>query len=384
MPETISLPLTKVGVPAELHLSDLPHLAQKYLEHVFGLGAAPNLGPWSIAPFPRLNVTFRTRGQVRGSMSGSGLTVEEQLQDAVKKSALDTRFANRLVKGDLHRLSIEVWVQISSSIITMEQRNGREPFQWGVEGVEVRKGRHSAYYKPSVAITAKYASPADLFRALCKKAALPKDGWKDEECVVLRTAWRHFAMVDCSAAEEYVSLRPIHQLPPSIVTVKSWAESGARFLAFNQNADGNFTYLYDPLVNREKDASHNAVRSSGCAYSMAAAASSKELTISGERYESAERAIQAILKRKVNSSSGGSYIADASDKPQTGKLGTTALLLLALLCDGFRQAYSNEIDEFAKHIELAQGSDGLFACTTDKKERTGSQINFFPGQALLA
>jgi hypothetical protein len=163
-----------------------------------------------------------------------------------------------------------------------------------------------------------------------------------------------------------------------------WIQNGVSYFNNNQYPDGYFCYLYRPFLDVAKKTEINPVRASGCAYAIAAAASLSQLDNDPETKVCAERAVNAILRRSVRSEGGGSYIADGSLEPPTGKLGTTALLLLALLTPHFCATYGHQIDDLLTGIKSAQLESGLFDCTFGASHSSDSQINFFPGQALLA
>jgi AMMECR1 domain-containing protein len=371
-------------VAVNLDLSKVVSVATAHLYSLFGRGPAVAADILQGPAFARLNVTLRTRGAVRGSMSGGGETLRDQLLDAVYRSSRDNRFSGSLVKADLDQLTVEVWLQISSELIPIDERVSEQTIRLGLDGVEVELGSAFAYYKPSVALTSQFTSCGDMFSALCKKANLPLDAWKSSDCILRKTSWIHF----CETPDrEVIRMTALRSPDPVEITAESmaqWARSGAGYLMANQYSDGSFCYQYHPILNSTKKGDTNPVRASGCAYAIAEAASSPHLNSDREMKACADRAVAAILRRTIQLEHGGMYIADNQNSHVGGKLGTTALLLLALLTPELRVKYEQEVDDLLTGIKSAQLSSGLFECSFGSSVSSDSQINFFPGQAILA
>jgi AMMECR1 domain-containing protein len=369
---------------AKTDFAALLPVARQHLHWLFGESEA--VGPDVLADQPalRVNVTLRSRGEVRGSMSGQGVSLREQLLDAVYRASKDTRFTGSLVKSDLQETSLEVWLQIGAQIIPLQQRDKADVVRLGEEGVEVRLGSASAYYKPSVALTSRFETPQEMFSELCKKANLPEDTWQRFDCVLHKTLWVHFCETNLGTPIQLYALRPNKPLTITKATMVEWAALCANYFINNQYSDGSFCYQYRPFKNTAKRKPTNPVRASGCAYAMAEAASSTHLESDPEIIKCASRAIEAVLQRIAPLNSGGSYIKDDSSGSPQGKLGTTALLLLALLTSRFNTRYAREIDALLEAVKGAQQDDGLFKCVFGADDGSNSQINFFPGQALLA
>jgi AMMECR1 domain-containing protein len=371
------------AIDVKSYLAQLVTLARKHLYYLFGESEPIAPGLLSDEAALRLNVTFRSHGEVRGSQSGHGSTLREQLLDAVERSARDTRFSGSLVKGDLDHISVEVWVQTAAEPIPLQERDKSDVVRLGEEGVEIRLGSSSAYYKPSVALTTYFETPQKMFAELCKKAGLPSDAWERFACVVHKTTWLHFCETPLGNTEELYALRPKRPFAITRTAMTEWAALCVNYFVNNQYSDGSFCYQYRPFKDTVKKNPTNPVRASGCAYAVAEAASSPQLDSDPATIHCATRAIDDILKRSTQLESGGSYIADGLGE-SGGKLGTTALLLLALLTPRFPKKYAKEIEELLTAIKGAQSNDGLLACTFGTAEESDTQINFFPGQALLA
>jgi AMMECR1 domain-containing protein len=365
------------------NLAALVPLARKHLYWLFGESEGVAQDICLEPPALRLNVTLRCQGAVRGSQSGHGSTLREQLLDAVYRASRDTRFTGSLVKADLPDISLEVWLQVSAEPVPLHRREKPDVMRLGEDGVEVRLGSSSAYYKPSVALTTYFETPQKMFSELCKKAGLPGDAWQQFACVVHKTSWLHFCETPSGNPVEFYALRVNKPFAITKNAMVEWATLCVNYFINNQYSDGSFCYQYRPFKNAVKKHPTNPVRASGCAYAVAEAASSPHLEADAATIDCAIRAIEAILRRSTRLECGGRYIADSLGE-SNGKLGTTALLLLALLTPRFRERYTKEIEELMTGIKGAQGSNGLFECTFGATEGSDSQINFFPGQALLA
>lgn len=371
-------------VTSQLDLSQLTGIARAHLYSLFT--ESPAVGPDILQEpaFSRVNVTLRTYGAVRGSMSGHGETLREQLLDAVERASRDRRFSSSIVKADLAHVSVEVWLQTSATAIPVEERETEETIQLGLEGAEVEQGAAFAYYKPSVALTSRFESSGELFSALCKKANLPADAWKSPDCLIRRTSWIHFCETPSREVLEMSALRPTTPLAITAESMVEWAQRCAGYFIENQHSDGSFCYQYSPFSDSAKKGEANPVRASGCAYAIAEAASSTHFRADFEMKGCADRAVAAILRRSVALEGGGAYIADSLNGPIGGKLGTTALLMLALLAPELRLKYEPDIENLMMGIKSAQLNGGLFECSFGEGPTSDSQINFFPGQAILA
>lgn len=381
-------PVWSDQILAQLDGGAVVAFARAYLRKLFGdssvSGSCVSADFLHLPPLLRVNITFRTFGSVRGSMSGNGDTLGDQLRDAVYRASRDTRFSGGIVKADLEQLSIEVWLQLSAESIPIEDRERGDIIWLGYDGIEIEKGSASAYYKPSVALTKQFTTPQDLFQALCKKASIPAEAWRQSDCQLRKTSWIHF----CETSDRTViRLDGLKTCTPFVLTessMKEWASFGLRYLIENQYSDGSFCYRYRPFVNSAKRGETNPVRASGCAYAVATAASSPHLERDTEGKNCAERAVLEILRRQVPLERGGSYIADDMRGAAGGKLGTTALALLALLTPSLRMPYDREIDSLLTGIKSLQLDNGLFECSFGETKSAHTQIDFFPGQALLA
>jgi len=357
--------------------------ARAHLCWLFGVSDVPAPDVCLDRTFERVNVTLRTGGAVRGSMSGHGDNLRDQLLDAVYRASRDERFSRRIVRADLKNLSIEVWLQVSSQLIPLERREAPDAIRLGEDGVEVEQGSAFAYYKPSVAIISDFGDAQSLFRALCKKADLPEDCWRNSSCTLRKTSWIHLCETPDHRVIQMTALRPPRTFAITTDALIEWVESGARYLKNNQHSDGSFCYQYRPFLNTARKREANPVRASGCAYAIAAAASSPYLDSRKDLTECAKRAAEAILRRCTPLKSGGCYVADRPGG-RGGKLGTSALLLLALMMPVLQPKHEEDIERILTGIKSSQLESGLFECTFGRAETTKSQINFFPGQAILA
>lgn len=337
-----------------------------------------------LPPLARVNISLRSHGQLRGSMSGQGGSLQQQLSAAVRRACLDTRFSGALVAADLPRLTVEVWLQVASTEITVEQRQNPTGFRFGIDGLEVESGERFAYFKPSVAITGGFETPHALMSALCKKAGLPPDAWQEASCTVRKTTWLHYAD-SAMGPVDLQGLRSKDRPKGSRTTVQQWTEDGVSYLRNNQLADGSFCYLYQCLSGLAEREQANPVRAAGCAYAMAAAASSPHLRDAQSSLDAADRAIRDLLGRSVPMAEGACYIRDNEKQIEpSGKLGTTALLLVAMSQKALASQFQAESASLLGAIKSAQQANGLFTCVFGAPGAEGSQINYFPGQALLA
>jgi hypothetical protein len=372
-------------------------LAWAELLHLFGVVANELSKPASAncAPYPRVNVTLRSRGRIRGSMAGRGGTLLEQIRNAVKRAALDERFGDRLVAGELHDLTIELWLQTAASPIPSECRKDPEIIIPGVDGLEVEFGSTCAYYKPSVWLTSGVGSAAELFEKLCLKAGLDPNAWLDPRCALRKTSWTHFLGPRYSPAVELVALRCVVPSEPSERIMRRWAHDGARFLTHNQDACGWYLYTYFPLDGRcetkNRQQFHgnakatNLVRAAGCTYAMAWMASIETCPTRRDRWRgSARRAADALLARAVRFGDGLIIVEDDPSGRKWGKLGSVALLAVALSFPSLNEEFAEAYRGLMTTVIGSQGSNGMFQCRFGSAENEPAEVEFYPGEALLA
>jgi AMMECR1 domain-containing protein len=361
-------------------------IARAELARLFGDAQPLEIGleTANIPSAPQVNVTLRSRGAVRGSMSGHGATLLEQIRDAVARAASDHRFAGPLVACERDRLFIEVWIKESAIGIPCERRGDAIAMVPGIEGLEVELGAAFAYYKPSVALTRKFRSFGHMLTKLCRKAGLDGDAWRYPWCWVRRTRWSHFSEDRDGNTVELVSLCRIHSPEPDEYVLRGWIEGGAAFLMNSQTATGMYAYEYSAVFDQDRGGG-NLVRSAGCTYAMALAAS---VAASRERQDrwrhSAARSADALLDRAVGFGDG--WLIPEPDAPPEGggKLGTVALLAVALSCPSLRATYPRERQRLLTTIGEAQRADGTFLCRLGGGKERARHVDFYPGQALLA
>ena len=95
-------------------------------------------------PAERVNVTIRSDGRVRGSMSAPGNSLAEQIANALQKATTDRRFKCPVTREELPHTSIEVWIQLSSTEIGVRERFDPASFALGADGLEVCRGKTGA------------------------------------------------------------------------------------------------------------------------------------------------------------------------------------------------------------------------------------------------
>ena len=360
-------------------------IARAELSRLWGVLPGAELPPEVVAwgPARRVNVTLRRRGAVRGSMSGFGSTVVDQVRDAVTRTALDTRFGGPVVSWEVPHLTLEVWIQTDATFLVPEERTNPGVLCLGIDGVEVRQGSAHAYYKPSVAITSRFTSPSELFRGVCKKAGLPPNAWKEQACQLHKTRWKHFSEGPESSNVRLRAFKRVEPADPGAIGCRSWVEQGADYLLRNQTSDGRYAYLYDPLSGREEIKDIHVVRSAGCVYAMSLAASQPWPGAVEAWRQSAARAAFALLSR-ATPFGGGLVVREQNTKGKPwGKLGSIALLAMALSFPALHSTFKREHGQLVSSIKEAQSEDGTFRCVLGSDTRTARGQDFYPGQALL-
>jgi AMMECR1 domain-containing protein len=355
------------------------------------LGGPPNDNPAAdpiLMPSPGfelVNITITTKGRVRASMSGRGVTLEDAVVEAARRASKDPRFGRLLRLEEIPTSRLDLWIQYSNAPI-----DSPAELDLGVDGVELRQGEHFAYYKPSVPLTSRMGNPEKVLDRLAKKAKLPLGCWRAPDVEIRRTTWDHFteSKISDQPVQRLRRLRPV-QSPP--LTQKQLAISlrlAEDRLLTAQEESGLFLYRYHPFKSLAPPNRVQLVRQAGCAFALSRSA---EAAIEPERARrlslSVERAAAALLAYRAPFGEDALLIAETSrDEPQAGKLGTLALLLAALQHPDVRAHYPHEYQQMQTSILSMQRPDGSFVCRNNSVslEDDGRAQDFYPGQALLA
>lgn len=330
-------------------------------------------------PLNRVNITIRTHGRLRGSMSCSGDSLEAQIQGAVVQAAMDKRFGARLSAAEVESADIEIWLQVSEERISSDETRAGHFLELGVDGVEIHLENKSAYYKPSVAITSGRHEIKDLMGALCRKAGIPSNAWKDPRAIVLRTKWVSIA----GGAYGIVSPHQPEEQDIDRQDVVRWMRESAQYLVNSRQASGDFTYIYDPIKDKEVIEPANRVRSAGCLYALSCYLDSPYSQHADASFESAlNRLTEAQVARTLERPQGGRVMPE----PKRGappKLGATALLTLALGGERLSQRFATAYAALFKSVEMSQLPSGRILTHFGVDTENERSSEFFSGQALL-
>jgi AMMECR1 domain-containing protein len=330
-----------------------------------------------LPPAPRVNVTLRNAGTVRGSMSATGSTLGRQIVRAAYRAALDSRFDGPLTRCELPHTTIEVWIQIASSEISHSARFEKNAILLGIEGVEIEGRGKTAYYKPSVPITSGNKTITALLEALCKKARLEKDAWRDSDIALRKTQWISVHPEPNGLAES--GARPAEPAAP----LSSWIAESATFLIRNQDVSGDTAYFYNPIAGRLVPKRMNLVRASGCLFALARVLEAAPLLDLGREVVGGVYQMARGILRRTSLVGKGERIVPEQSGEEPAKLGATALLAAALGLDPLRTHFPQEYGELYRSIVLAQKADGRFCTRLGETQERPREIDFFPGQALL-
>ncbi len=239
----------------------------------------------------------------------------------------------------------------------------KKTFNLGIHGIDIRRNERYAYYKPSVAITSRFNSLERLLERICRKAKLNSNDWKENDAILNRTHWLHYAepIHGSTEAIPLFRLRSRNKISINTETITQALRLTAKRLCASQRADGTYNYTYDAYKDVFDNESFNMVRMAGCAYAVARTAAC-ELTqdIQPLTEASAEKAIRFLLSISTLSPSSNEtlFITDGMKRRSRGKLGTSALTLLALQFGNFRTCFALE---FILRLQLTEKESFLFS-----------------------
>jgi len=330
-------------------------------------------------PLERVNATIRTHGRLRGSMSSKGQSLGAQIQEAVRRAACDTRFNSRLTAIELNHVDLEVWLQTGSERVSREEIAAANFLELGVDGVEVHLGSKSAYYKPSVAITKGKHTTQELLSALCRKAGLAKDMWKDPSAVILRTKWLFLSQFPTGT----VSLCASRSDEITRADIICWLRESVAYLTNSLQVSGDFTYIYDPIRDLEAIESGNYVRLAGCLYSLSCFYDSPYADTAEIAFVNAIRTAAATQVERTIVRADGSRVIPELKPKALPKMGSTALLTLALGGKRLLQQFGPAYENLYQSVLLAQMPSGRFQTHLGSNVENMRSSEFFSGQALL-
>jgi len=334
-------------------------------------------------PFERVNITLRCNGRIRGSMSAKGDSFAEQIKNAVRRASQDRRLNGPITRKEVQYTSIEVWIQTSSVELSVAERLQVDCLKLGSDGVEVLRDEQAAYFKPSVAITSGFRSTSRLLNAVCRKAKLPIESWKDDETIVKKTKWV-CVFVDQDDSIKLLSyLRREHDTGIEPGTLAGWVSESCDYFRNHQLLDGSVSYIFNPLKDSVSRQELNIVRAAGCLYALSQVIDTPSHIVDEEAKATAIRLAAFLVKhsrvwqeqcRVVTSESGEIY----------PKVGATALTAAALSYPTLLGQFGAIRAEFQESILRCQLPNGRFMTNFGKSEEGVRQIDFYPGQVLVA
>jgi AmmeMemoRadiSam system protein A len=107
--------------------------------------------------------------------------LSDALEHSARSACNDPRFP-ALNKSELDRIVVEVTLLTAPEEITVESKDDLlDSIKIGKHGLMLEHGRRSALFLPQV--PSKW-NVRQYLENLCMKAGLPRDGWKDEDCIL--------------------------------------------------------------------------------------------------------------------------------------------------------------------------------------------------------
>jgi AMMECR1 domain-containing protein len=371
------------NVVEETSATELTSFAISCLFECLGVSRVALLHPsknlFLCAPLNRVNVTIRTRGKLRGSMSSGGDSLGAQIQGAVRNAANDKRFKSRLSAIEVNSANLEIWLQTDTEQVTFEEIKAGHFLELGVDGVEIHFENKSAYYKPSVAITSGKYDIEALMTALCRKAGMSSDVWKDPKAIVLRTKWISIA----DSPQGIISPHQPAEIDIDSTDVIRWMRESAQYLVNSRQASGDFTYIYDPIEDLEVIEPPSRVRSAGCLYALSCFLDSEYSDEMGSGFGSGLQTLAAAqVDRTVKRPAGGRVMPEPKNNDHP-KLGSTALLTLALGGRRLSGQFGVVYEDLFASVVMSQLPSGRFLTHFGAEVENVRSSEFFSGQALL-
>lgn len=331
-------------------------------------------------------VTLWHRGQARAVGASHHLPLEQGVRHAAR-CALDIPIDGRLLRLDeLADVTIEVRVRGPAHAVDNETAQA-ERLQRGDSGLSLHLDGGWFDLSPEDSRTGPGATARARLVARASLTGKP----------VVQLAWyvSEWARLTTHAGRCHRLHESRVQVPwqASVESCRDAAEAAAKRLLADQDVTGKYTYAYFPLEDRASNEDYSLVRLAGTIYSMTLIASLAAVPVRSRYAASAGQALDFLFRSLVRLRwlEHGLFVANGpfgADRYE-GKLGTTALALLALQFGAFRDRHAAVRRGLIETVLALQHPDGAFVCTVPVTERLPnhrykSGQNYFPGEALLA
>lgn len=327
---------------------------------------------------------------VGGKRRGWDIQSSDNFSDAVRiataNAARDVRFGGPLTYGELSEATIELFLPGKTQRMGEAVVDDRLGFTLGVDSIRLRVGSTEIENMPWQPLTQKITNRASLLDSLCKRMNLKQGAWRAPAAEVYRTPYCHYIQSPHEITDEIIELsryRVRKQIPLDSESLIDSISSAANHLIGWQRTDGSYCYSYDPIADQFSQSKFNMVRMAGAAYAISRVSCCPELSEQACLVRSSRLAIEYLLTatRPMPSPHSGLYVLDTQGGK--GKLGASALLLLALEQPIHHNKYETERRGLIDGILSMQCEDGHFAGFALDRDLAGGE-NYYPGEALLA
>jgi AmmeMemoRadiSam system protein B/AmmeMemoRadiSam system protein A len=148
------------------------------LEDALGeLGRQPVLGAF---------VSLKRGGQLRSCCGflGQSVPLREALEHAAVRAAKDDPRFPPISPTELDYLDIEVWLLWGMEPVAAKGADRANAITIGKHGLQIARGANRGLLLPGVATEHKM-NAEEFLRAVCRKAGLPPEAWKDDDTVLM-------------------------------------------------------------------------------------------------------------------------------------------------------------------------------------------------------
>jgi len=326
---------------------------------------------------PRLYVTLRNQGSLRGSQSATESSFAQSVRQAVVEVVEDERFGGPLTQDEVPEVRLEFNALFAAETITERGALLSTKIEIGRHAFEFEKNGEKALYKETEMMT-NGLEHEEAFVRLCQKAALPDDCFNDSSVSIERFKGEHWVESPEEVEGFYELFRSHRMVSPSDVTpdeVRKHAELTVDYMVNHQRDNGEFDYIYllseDEIIQED-----STVRQAGTTYAVCKAASNFHTP---QRESACRLALTNILSREQVNENGIPYIDwDGS------KLGLTALGLLAMAEFTVTEEFKEDAYRLADSVVALQQPSGMLISDYTNPARFESGQQFYPGEALLA
>ncbi len=321
----------------------------------------------------RVYVTLREKGELVGCQANliDSNNLALKTAEATLHALTDPRF-----KSPENEESTSIEINVLNPVQEIKDKSIeslKKEIEPGIHGIKIENNNQKALFLPTVMVQNHY-SHKRMIQEICKKAGMKENCLENPQTKIYKFTTTDFTSVNGNLITLYRGNPLIKNQDISTKTLKHSVELTRDWFKANNDTNGLYYYEYYPAYNRfsKKNSLIRQFGSLGTAARIAHFLNDKELE---KTCQEKAKEYTSALKKDNNKA----WVNEG----KKSKLGTSALLLIALLELNDKNQFSKEIEQLANFIQSMQTKNGAFY-THYPKSTDEKSIDYYPGEALLA